>query len=92
MNPLLTQIREKTQYGSPWRQTPRSRVSPDTEVSQIMQPARAGGGGARPKTTAGAAAAARGRPGLSPGTRPGLVSPGQCSFNSVHFLRIWCFL
>ena len=82
----ILQIREKTQYGSPWRQTPRSRVSPDTEVSQIMTP-RAGLG-ARPKTPLKGVA----RSGLlSPGTRPGLVSPGmyvyvdQNSAGAIHF-------
>ena len=85
----IFQIREKTQYGSPWRQTPRSRVSPDTEVSQIMTP-RAGLG-ARPKTPLKGVA----RSGLlSPGTRPGLVSPGMyiCfdhySTGVIHFVSV----
>lgn len=42
------QIREKTQYAHPWRQTPRSRVTPDTEVKQLMTPSKTGIG-ARPK-------------------------------------------
>ena len=46
---FVWQIREKTQYGTPWRQYPRSRMSPDTEVKQIMTP-RSSGVGARPKT------------------------------------------
>ena len=44
------QIREKSLYGSPWRQTPRSRISPDTEVGNIMgTPSRI----ARPRTPSG---------------------------------------
>ena len=43
---ISLQIREKTQYGTPWRQsTARSRISPDNEVKQIMTPS-----GARPRT------------------------------------------
>ena len=38
LSPFTSQIREKTIYDSPWRQSPRSRVSPDTEVQRIMTP------------------------------------------------------
>ena len=42
---VRVQIREKTLYDKPWMQSPRSRVSPDTEVRNIMKT-----NGSRPKT------------------------------------------
>ena len=46
---FLTQIREKTKYERAWQQQPRSRISPDTEVRNIM--GSKGMGGTRPRTT-----------------------------------------